>query len=206
MSDALEVIKHRRDFYRDSYRKLAAALFIAVLAIVGLIGVIFVLVSTRPTPTYFATTDSGRVIPLIPLNQPNLSDRSVLQWVSGAVTSVYSYNFVNFREAFQSNKQYFTNPGWDSFMKALSESKNLQAVRDEKLVVSAVLTGAPIVISRTVIAGRYSWKVQMPIQVTYQGTGSPSAQRLLVTLTINRVSTLDSRYGIGINNFVAQQQ
>lgn len=46
----------------------------------------------------------------------------------------------------------------------------------------------------------------MPITVTMQGTGSPSTQNFMVTLTITRVSTLDSISGVGISQFVSGQQ
>ena len=204
--DALEVVKLRNNFYKDSYRKVILALLISLVAIVVLIIAIIFLEATEPTPKYFAATDSGRIIKLVPLNQPNLSDKAVLQWASEAVVSVYSYNFVNFRRAFQTSKQYFTKSGWTSFLKALSASKNLKAVQDQKLIVSAVLQGAPIVRSEGQLRGRYTWVVQMPVLVTYQSSTDQSTQTFLVTLRIKRISTLDNNYGIGISEFIVRQR
>lgn len=204
--DALEEVKHRNDFYRDGYRKLVVALLLALLIIVGLVGVIYGVLGTRPRPTYFATTDTGRIIPLVPLNQPNLTDQALLQWASQAVTAVYSYNFVNYQQVFQQNKSYFTDKGWEAFLDAIKSSKNLDAVIDQKLIVSAVLTGAPVVSNRFLFDGRYTWKVQMPVTVTFQGTsGAPSTQSFLITLTIRRISTLDNVAGVGIASFVASE-
>lgn len=203
--DALEVVKNRNDFYKDSYHKLVLILFTAILAIIGLVVAIVFLVMSRPSPTYFATTDSGRMIPLIPLNQPNLSDKALLQWTSQAVVSVYSYNFVNFREIFQNNEKYFTNDGWQEFLNALKASRNLETVKDKKLIVSAVLSGAPIISSKNVFNGRYTWQIQMPVLVTYQSMSEQFNSSYLITLTIQRVSTLDNIYGVGISSFVVQE-
>lgn len=205
VQDALKLVKLRSDFYRDSYRKVTLALLAAVIAIIGLVVVVVFLLASKPTPKYFATTDSGRIIPLIPLNQPNLSDNAVLQWASQALISVYSYDFLHYRQTFQDSRKYFTAGGWSSFMSALKQTKTLDAVQDKKLIVSAVLSGAPIVSNRYIENGRYVWEVQMPFQVTYQGTETYS-QSLLATLKIVRVSTLDNPYGIGIAEIVIQQK
>ncbi len=204
--DALEEVKHRNEFYRDGYRKIIVALMLALLIIVGLVGVLFGVLTTRPTPTYFAATDTGRIIPLVPLNQPNLSDQALLQWASDAVISIYSYNFVNYQKVFQNNKQYFTDAGWTAFLSSVKASNSLSAVLSSKLIVSAVVTGAPVVINRFIFNNNYTWKVQMPITVTMQGAGSPSTQNFMVTLTITRISTLDSVSGVGISQFVSGQQ
>ena len=204
--DGLERVKLRNDFYRDSYRKIIVALVCSLVVIICLVGVIFLLIESKPSPKYFAATNSGRIIPLIPLNQPNLKDKAVLQWASEAVTSIYSYNFVNFRRVFQNNKQYFTSGGWQSFLKALTESQNLKAVQRKKLIVSAVLTGAPVVRSQGEFQDRYTWAIQMPVLVTYQSASEQTSQNFIVTLNIKRVSTLDSVYGIGISEFVAEQR
>jgi intracellular multiplication protein IcmL len=204
--DALETIKLRNDFYRDGFRKLVVILAGSVACIVGLIVIIVILMFQKPEPTYFASTDSGRIIPLVPLNQPNLTDKAILQWSGNAVVSLYSYNFVNFREVFQENKQYFTDSGWRAFVQALQDSQSLQSVQAKKLVVSAVLAGAPLVLNKYLFNGRYTWKIQMPVLVTYLSSSEQSSQKFLVTLTIQRVSTLDDINGIGIQQFVAEQR
>jgi len=204
--DALEVVKLRNNFYRDSYHKVIIALIVSLLAVLGTVTVIVFLMITRPTPKYFASTDSGRVIPLIPLNQPNLGSKAVLQWASEAVISVYSYNFVNFRKSFEGSRKYFTDVGWRSYMTALEQSKNLETVQKEKLVVSAVLTGAPIVTNQSEVGGRYTWWVQMPVLVTYQSLNKHIPQSFIIKLVIRRISTLDNIYGVGIVNFIAARR
>lgn len=204
--DALEVVQLRNNFYRDSYHKIVIALFVELLVIIFLTIALVLLLAQKPVPKYFAATDSGRIIALIPLDRPNLSDKALLQWTSEAVVSLYSYNFVNFREVFQVNRNYFTAPGWRSFMQALDASKNLDTVKAKKLIVSAVLTGAPVIVNQYVLDGRYTWAIQMPLLVTYQGSSDRINQNFILTLKIQRISTLDNVYGVGIAEFVAQQK
>ena len=202
--DALETVKLRNNFYRDSYRSLVVALLLSLLVIAGLVTTVSYLIMSKPSPKYFAATNSGRMIPLIPLDQPNLSDANVLQWTSMAVVSIYSYNYVNFRQAFQNNRRFFTASGWRGFFKALEDSKTMKAVEDNKLMVSAVLAGAPVINSEYLYKGRYTWEIQMPVLVTYQGSET-SNQNFIITLKVERVSTLNNIYGIGISEFVVRR-
>jgi len=204
--DALEVVKLRRNFYRDSYRLVVLVLFIAIIIIAILGGIIAYLISHKPSPKYFATTSDGKLIPMIPLDKPNLTDQAVLQWISRAVTSLYTYDFLNFRQTFQNNAQYFTQSGWKAFLNKLGESRNLQAVEDKKLTVQAVPAGAPVIVNQGEFHGIYMWRIQLPILVTYQSLSEQFNQSLLVTAVIQRLPTLDSRYGIGISQLVVSQQ
>lgn len=199
---ALEAIRHRNKFYRDGYRKIVIALiFSLVLNVILGIAVLFSF-RTKTRPTYFATTEDGRIIPLVPLNRPNINDKALLSWVAKAIISVYSYNFVNYREAIQSASTYFVPSGWKKFLNALSGSKGLDAVKENKYVVSAVARGAPVITNRYVLGGRYVWKIQMPITVTYQNSDGAINQEWLVSLTVVRASSLTNPEGIGISQFV----
>ncbi len=204
--DALEIVKLRKNFYRDSYRLTLVILFFAIVIIAVLAGVIAYQESHRAQPTYFATTSDGKLIPMIPLDQPNVNDQTILQWVATAVISLYTYDFLNFRATFQNNQQYFTPDGWKAFLNGLSSSRNLQTVQDKKLTVQAVPSGAPIITREGLLNGRYAWQIQMPILVTYISLSQEYHEQLLLTILVQRVSTLDSKYGIGIAQLVAQQQ
>lgn len=201
--DALVMVKNRNDFYRDNYRKIVGALLFSMLVIIILTGALVYLVTNPPQPRYFATSIEGRITPLVPLEQPNISQAALLQWANTAAISAYTYNFVNYKEALQSASEYFTPDGWSAFMQALESSNNLNAVTAKKLVVSAVATGAPVILQQGVLNGTYAWRVQMPMLVTYQSASQFSRQSIIVTMLVTRVSTLNSPKGIGIAQFVA---
>lgn len=84
----------------------------------------------------------------------------------------------------------------------MQQSNNLEAVKAKKLIVSAVATRAPIILQKGLLNGLYSWRIQMPILVTYQSASEFSQQNNVVTMLITRVSTLNSPRGIGIAQFV----
>jgi len=200
--DALQVVKLRNDFYRDNYRKVVAALLISFFIVLTLAGALFYIVTHPPAPRYFATSNDGRLVPLIPFDRPNLNNSTVLEWANTAATAAYSYNFVNYRQALQQAADYFTQEGRQMFFNAVKSSNNLQAVIAKKLIVSAVATGVPVVLEQGVMLGRYTWKVQIPMLITFQSASQFSQQSVTVTMLIVRVSPLASPRGIGISQFI----
>ncbi|HHF7365758.1 TPA: type IVB secretion system apparatus protein IcmL/DotI [Legionella bozemanae] len=200
--DALTVVALRNKFYKDSQRKVILALLIALIVNIILAALLVYMITHPPAPKYFATSINGRITPLFPLNEPNQSDSAVLQWANQAAIAAFTYNFVNYRDELQASSGFFTPEGWDQFLSALQQSNNLDAVKAKKLIVSAVATRAPIILQKGVLNGSFSWRVQMPILVTYQSASEFTQQNNVVTMLITRVSTLNSPRGIGISQFV----
>ncbi len=200
--DALIAVTMRNNFYRDGQRKMMVILLLSILGNFVLASMLAYLITHPPAPKYFATSINGRITPLFALNEPNQSDSAVLQWANQAAIAAFTYNFVNYRSELQASSGFFTADGWDQFLNALQQSNNLDAVKAKKLIVSAVATRAPVILQKGVLNGRFAWRVQMPLLITYQSASEFSQQSNVVTMLISRVSTLNSPRGIGIAQFV----
>lgn len=201
--NALEVIKHRSDFYVDKYRKVTTLLIIMVAINAFLIFSCYVLYNTRPNPEYFATTATGGIIKLQPLSQPIVSPSALLEWATRAAVSAYTYNFVDYRRQLEEASHYFSPNGWRNFEEVLKSSRNLQTVIEQKLVTTAVATGAPVIDDRMVLFGRYTWKVSVPVLVKFESASKTYTQQLIVKMLIQRVPVLNNERGIAISQFVA---
>lgn len=197
------IVKHRSDFYRDNYRRVITALMFSIVLIAVLASALVYIVTHPPVPQYFATTIQGRITPLVPIDEPNLPPSAVLQWANQAAIAAYTYNFVNYRQELQAASEFFTSDGWNTFLTALQNSNNLTTVISKKLVVSAVATGAPVILDQGVVDGAYTWKIQMPMLVSYQSASQLVQQQIVITLVVTRISTLNSARGIGIQSLVA---
>lgn len=201
--DALEVVTMRNAYYRDSYKRVLMAILLLLVLNGLLIAVIVYQHYSQPEPKYFATSTDGRITPIYPLTRPVVSASALLQWANQAAVAAYSYNFSNYRTALQEASEYFTPKGWKDFQAALKTSGNLETVIGKKLVVSAVATGAPVIIEQGLLRGRYAWKVQMPILVNYESANTSIQDTLVVTLLITRVSPLQVPKGIAISQYIA---
>lgn len=203
VEDAVELVKLRNNFYRDNYRRVVMALLVLLLINVGLIAIIIYQYQSRPEPRYFATSADGRITPLYSLRSPVVSAAELREWSAKAASSAFTYNFSNYREALQVASENFTPRGWKDFQEALRKSGNLATVLKQKLVVSAVPTGTPEIIDQRIISSRYTWKIQIPLLVTYQSAGTTLQDPLLVTLSIVRMSALQVPRGIAIDQYIS---
>lgn len=202
--DSLELVRLRNNFYRDNYRRVMTLLLVMMLVLLCLIGTLIYVVLHRPEPKYYATTQSGHVLQLVPLNEPILSSTAILNWASEVATATYTYSFVNYRDKLQALEPDFTKNGWTNFMKGMQDSSSLSAVEKRKLVVSAVVAGTPVIANQAVLSGRYAWKVQVPILVTYQSASEKYQNTYTVTMVILRDATLQNIKGVAIEQFYAQ--
>lgn len=204
--DALKLVYLRNNFYRDNYRRLIVIVMLLLLSCVALIGILAYKVTHPAQPKYFATTTDGKILPLIPLNQPMVSQSKLLSWATETAVSVYNYSFINWRKQLQDAAANFTPNGWSNFQDAMKKSRNLETVISKKLAVTAVPTGAPVILNAGVVNGRYSWKVNLPLLVTYQSASTVFQQPVTITLLISRVPVLNNPQGIAVVSFYAAQQ
>lgn len=199
----LKMVLLRNSFYRDGYARILFAVLLALVVNVSLIIGIIYKYSHPPEPQYFPTTTDGRLIHIHPLSDPVLTDQEVLQWVSMAVRKMFEIDFVHWQDQLQQVSNYFTPSGWNYFIKALKASDNLNTVRKLKMVASSKVTGAPQITQKAVISGRYAWKIQVPLLVSYQNSSrSPITQTMDVTLVVLRVPVQTDPDRIAINNFI----
>jgi len=139
------------------------------------------------------------------LNKPNASPDIVLSWASEAAVAAYTYDYANYQTSLQTTSRYFTPGSWKSFMAALVASGNLTKIIKNKMTVSATVIGKPVLLAQGELAGRYSWRIQLPLLVTYQGAKTTTYQQsIIVTMLVVRTSPLEgSAGGLGIKQFIA---
>ncbi len=194
----------RNEFYRDGYRALLRLVILLSLIIGALVLVLLGMVNARkPENRYFATTEDGRLIPMVPLSQPNLSTPALLSWSAQAATEVMTFGFSDYRRRLQESSRNFTRTGWESFTTALNQSGMIDAIEQKRQVVTAVPAGAPILESEGLVAGRYQWVVQMPMKLSYQAGADRRTRNILVRIVIARVPRLESSNGVGIDQWLA---
>lgn len=200
----LSTVVVRNEFYRDGYRSLLKITLLQALAILGLVcSVYYIVYVNQKEYLYFATTEDGRLIPMVSLDQPNLSAPALMSWVAQATTEVMTFGFSDYRRRLQESSRNFTKRGWESFTQALQRSRIIEMVEANQQVLTAAPKGAPILESEGLVTGRYQWVVQVPLILTYQSGSKTSNSGLLVTVVVVRVPRLESPNGVGIEQWVA---
>ena len=203
-----QMVSLRNDWYRDQYRTNSSALRMAAIALLVSVGINVLLgwAVIHKRPVYFAATNDGRILPLVPLSRPAMNDRRVVSWATDVAISAYSYDFINWRKVLSGLSQDFTREGYSSFIGSLKASGNLDLVLKNRMVTSAVPAAAGVVVAKGKLGGIYAWKIQVPVLVTYQAAKSSVSQNLVVTLLVVRRSVLSHPKGLAVSQFLAVEK
>lgn len=167
-----------------------------------------------PLYRYVPISQSGVILPQVPLDRPNHDDQFVVDWTIDAMTRLYSFDFLNYRTQFQDSKKNLTAQGWVNFEEAITASNNFDAILANSFVLTAVPVGKGSVVKTGLIGDTYAWKVRFPMLVSYRSSADPKkgGEGRLITDTWNmsvvvtRVGVFLNEKGLGIRSFIAQRQ
>lgn len=193
-------------FARNRYRGLMRWMVFFSLSALILLAVNIALFMLRPAPKYYATTANGQIFGLYALSEPVMTDSRLIQWTSVAVRDALSVDFLNSSAQLARVKPYFSTGGWNRFETALNKSGFIKAVEGKKLEVNAVVSSPPVIIATDVIGGRFTWRVQLPLLITFTSASQTVQSTWMAKVDVQRVSTQDSSEGIQIIGFDVSQQ
>jgi intracellular multiplication protein IcmL len=188
-------------FYNGAYKSRFRFLILMVLLNILLLVWIYYWVTHPKKPDYFMVMSEGKLEKIFSIDQPVVSSAELFQWATISATTLNTYNFVNWRKVFQESSANFTPAGWQEFQAAIKTSATLDTVISNKLSVSAVATGAPVILEKGILNGAYKWRVQLPLLLTYESANKTTFQPVFVTMLITRTSSADSFRGIAIEAF-----
>lgn len=200
--DVFEAVFLRNEFYRLRQRKIVGIFSISLLTGCFLLFTLIYLLMHPPAPKYIPVTLSGQVMPIFPLNQASQADADILEWATETAVAAFTYSFVDYREELQASSGFFTAGGWTQFLNALQSSNNLDAITAKSMVVSAQVINPPTLLKKGVLNNLFTWRVEVPILVTYQNDTQFTQQYNMVIMQIVRVSSLNAPKGIGIEQLV----
>ncbi len=95
--------------------------------------------------------------------------------------------------------------GYTEYQEALHKFKIVEKVLDRKLVLKAMPLDAPHVVLEKVFAGRYMWKIQIPVQLKYQSVGFSDIDQYQITLIVMRVPVSDAPRGILVLKYAMEE-
>ncbi len=184
--------------------KLALGLSLALMVSLA---VIALLLLNQPKPRYFAATPDLRLAPLVPLDQPLLTQSGLLTWVSDTITGAMSLNFLEWREKLEAVRPNFDDDTFKSFLSSLESSGILNMIQEKRLSASSVATGAPVIIASGLVSGKATWRIEFPLIVSYESSqGVESTQRLIATVLVCRASTATTPRGVVIQQVVLKRE
>lgn len=186
-------------FYRDSYRHTMKWLSVMVLVCAVLSAILAWMVYSQKQPMYYAAVTTGEVVQMHAMSEPIVTNDFITQWAARTTGLIYNLNFATYRQQLNQAKDRFTPEGWVKLNSALQGL--IGDLTANKLIISSVVSGVPIILGRMIIHGRYTWRVQLRLLVTFTSASEVRQRELLVTMNVQRVPTLDASQGIQVIDF-----
>ncbi|GJD89410.1 hypothetical protein BHAOGJBA_2937 [Methylobacterium hispanicum] len=194
----------RSAYSRERFIFLLRTLYCA-LGLIALLTVANVYLAVRPVETKVIAKDPmGGVRELVTLEKPLNSQNEMLTWATSALTGAFTLSFSNYPQQLQDIRFNFTEPGWKGFQEALRGRGVLDAIINSKFVSTAVPTAAPVVVQQGLIGGKYAWRIEIPMLVTYESASGRASQSFLVEATIIRRPETENLQSLGIQSIVAR--
>lgn len=209
-NETLAMVFARNAFYKRLHFFVLYALILAIVVIGILTGILIHMLRYPTPPLYFATDAVSRLIPVIPVDKPNMSLDDVKNWTIEAIQKAMSFDFINFRAQLQSAQKYFLDYGWRNYMDSLTLSRNLLGVQQNKFVTLAQVIGQPKLNTQGTLAGAYAWRLDMPVIVTvmYPPFDEKSffTNYWQVSAVVQRAPILQSYRGLGILQIITTRK
>ncbi len=153
----------------------------------------------------FPRTSVAETTGTMPTFQLVLPDPFIKSWASQAVTEIFNFSHVDFRERLEAGAEYFNDTGWKNFLQALDDAKILEYVIQNNKAVMTVLTAEPVIAEQGVGEdGIHRWTVIIPVETTYIGKSEMNTIDMHITLTIVRSDLRDNTSGIAIQQWLAE--
>lgn len=190
-------------FYAAQYAWLLRIMNLLFVVMFVLFGIILYLEYKKPWPSYFQSAADGSIKRIYALTSPMVGPRALRDWATQAATSAYTYNFNDYDERFAETSVYFTPSAWSAFVDSISSANIIDNTVTKKLIVSSVRKGAAVIVDQRIISGVWTWRVQVPILVSYRGGVAAKEETLVVNMLITRVPTTEVSTGIAISQFYA---
>jgi hypothetical protein len=202
VSESQKQLWEKNIYYRDGFRNV---LWIANIQIVLILLLVlsfsFYVKTAKKHDGFFAETIEGRQMQMEGLDLPNMGKIALTNWVEQAATQIMTFGFNDIDQRFALSRLNFSEEGWQSFHKAMSESGLIDSVVKTQQIVTAVPQSPPVIIQEGLIRGKYRWVFEMQMLVTFRSGGVKQASTKTVRVVLEQVPTRDNPNGIGIGEW-----
>lgn len=171
MVSANSLVIHHKNKFLDKVVKVLAGLL--ALSLVS-----NAILATRESKNYFfATTPTGQITKIEPMDRPMLTTAQVASFAVEAVTETLSVDFTNYERQLSGSQEYYRPDSFKIILDELRNSGFLKTVTTGKFVATAIPTEAPLVPREGKKNGVYAWEVTFPVSVklsSVEGTRNQS--------------------------------
>ncbi|OVZ88278.1 conjugal transfer protein TraM [Yersinia kristensenii] len=176
---------------------LSTALLLAIIVILGLSWKV-----AHPPTKYFATVH-GRLVEIIPTDQPAYSQDEVTEFGAATIRKAFTLDFVHYKQQMNAVSDRFSREGYISYYNALTASNVLSSITDRKMNLSPSVEPGVVRTKGVLDNGVYAWEIQYPVSLKLEGqTNSLPAQKFIFSVFIQRADVTDKPEGLELTQLV----
>ena len=204
-SSGLAAVLLRNDFYKDQLRIARFAMYLLFFVNICLGYGVYYKITHPAEPQFFPATENGQLFKAHPLYDPVLDDAYVEQWASQSLRESFSLDYLHWKTQLTTASYNFTTSGWHYFLDAFKQNNNLSSIEANKMVCDINLTGSPNIIAKGVLNGKYSWKIQVPVELVFSGK-IMITQTAMVTMLVQRANVVKYPQRLAVNYIIVNQE
>lgn len=195
-----QAIGLRNLFYKDGDRKIFNILVLmGIIVLISASGLVYNLIKS-PRVVYVAVNPDNTMVAIAPLTDPNMSDATVINWTSNALAEIFNYSHFDWDRALDKSTSLYMLPrAKENFIGTLKTSGILDAVVNNNMYSSLVVTETPIIMNKGIVNGSvFAWQFRVPVNVTYRTVRGTRSTASTIVVTVTRANNMEYPHGVAI--------
>jgi len=194
--------QRKNDYYRNGSRTMLRIVNAQAVIIFLLTIALTIYLGTRQNPDhYLAETSDGKVMAMTSLHLPNMGRMAISDWAAMAASQIMTFGFNDIDERFKLSRRDFTTDGWETFRKAVVQTKLIDQMVATQQIVTSVPSSPPVLKQEGLIDGKDGWVFDVPLLVTFRAGGVKMARAKMVHMVIEKMPTRENPNGVGISRW-----
>ncbi len=203
---AAQIIIENREWNRNVAKWSLIAAIVCVTSMLALSITLYKVATKEPPSLSYLVDQDGRMVRVESLSEPVVTDARLLMWASDRIQQIHSLAFTDYVDHIMGMSPYFTPAAFRNFQQSIIESKTIEKLKNQKLVMYMEPLEAPKIIQKGRVGGVYTWVVQMKIkQLMAGGEYSQTGNVMQVTMTIERVEQSVGLTGLVISKYLVKE-
>lgn len=162
--------------------------------------------SDSPGLITFLNDGASSVETITPHRNPPVTDRQALHWARDKVCDLLSLHFKKYAEQISRRRDYFVGNGWMLYQTSLIESKTIETLKQDGLIITAINQNEPRLLEKYSLDGKTNWRIEMPILQTIQGASDkPQTVKKIASVTVEETRRDHAIEGLKVRIFSVQE-
>ncbi|MDI5833306.1 DotI/IcmL family type IV secretion protein (plasmid) [Shewanella xiamenensis] len=150
---------------------------------------------------YFTVDQQGRIVPVVAMDEPVLTEGALREWAADCVRSSYTFMFANYKDALGSSLgRCFTKDGSVKFKEQLANSGIVKQIVEGQGALVTQIDGIVNIRKEGIVDGAKAYVIEIPVKIQkIFPKEAPIVKDWTVIITAFRVDNIEYEKGTAIH-------